>query len=141
MSKIQTFRGWLEAVTTRVDPRVNTGLGNTTAIDPNLTTVQYNPQQSATTGIGSGTTVPGNKSNNSGINGEIDRDISSAASNLKQIHGQLRDIFASVRSKSNAWRYPQMRTSFEKELISGVDGVGRAHAILLPVAKGVQVEQ
>jgi len=71
----------------------------------------------------------------------IDPDVVRSADTLKSIHGQLRDIFGAIRSRTAAFRSPQMRGAFERELMTGYDGVGRAHAILLPSARGAENEE
>jgi hypothetical protein len=68
----------------------------------------------------------------------IDPDIAQSAQSLKGIHGQLRDIFAKAREKASAFRYPKMKAAFDRELLAGIDGVGRAHAIILPTAQGAE---
>lgn len=55
---------------------------------------------------------------------------------LQTIHGQLRNIFADMRQRVTAFRSQKMRGAFERELIAGIDGIGRSHAILLPSGDG-----
>lgn len=73
-----------------------------------------------------------------GKSSTIDPDILQSAHSLQGIHGQLRDIFAKAREKAAAFRYPKMKTAFDRELMAGIDGVGRAHAIILPTAQGAE---
>lgn len=73
-----------------------------------------------------------------GRSSPIDPEVAQTADSLHTIHGQLRDIFAAIRAKAQAFHYPKMRGAFERELTAGVDGVGRAHAILLPSARGAE---
>lgn len=55
---------------------------------------------------------------------------------LGDVRERLRDVFAGVRRETGAFRDPIMRGQFEKFLLSGIDGIGRAAAILLPSARG-----
>jgi hypothetical protein len=68
----------------------------------------------------------------------VDPDIAKSAQSLQGIHGQLRDIFSMAREKAQAFRYPKMKAAFDRELMAGIDGVGRAHAIILPTARGIE---
>ena len=68
--------------------------------------------------------------------GQADPEISNAAKGLSASYHQLRDIFAKVRERMNTFRSPQMKSAFEKNLITSIDGVGRAHALILPAATG-----
>lgn len=134
MGKIHSFTTWLELQTAQAqDPdkthiyvpsaqsQVSTGNG---ASDQ---TVDYNP--------GMNSTAPDGRS---GMGRHpIDPDIAQSAQSLQGIHKQLRDIFVKAREKAQAFRYPKMKAAFDRELISGIDGVGRAHAIILPTAQGI----
>lgn len=64
-------------------------------------------------------------------------DLGAHCTSMKDIHDKLKNIFAGVRSKMDAFRSVEMRQSFERELLRGVDSVGRAYAILLPSARGI----
>ena len=63
-------------------------------------------------------------------------EVIAAQQGLRAAHTQLRDIFAKVRTKMDTFRSPKTKDSFERNLIAGIDGIGRAHAIILPTAKG-----
>lgn len=83
-------------------------------------------------------TVIGDISQPSVVRQEIDPDISSSATDLHDIHKRLQGIFQKVRVKLPVNTHPQIKQSFERELVAGVDGVGRAYTILLPTAQGIQ---
>ena len=59
------------------------------------------------------------------------QDVNQLVGNLQQTHANLRGIFSKVRN-SNVFRTPQMKSAFDRELKNGIDGVGRAHAIIGP---------
>jgi len=114
MSKI-SFKTWLE---TEFSTSQKTYIPNGTANNGNAET-----------------DVAGNNANNFV---PIDPDIAQAAQGLEAIYGQLQQIFMKVREREKSFKYPQMKASFDKQLISGIDGVGRAHAIILPTAQGIK---
>lgn len=76
------------------------------------------------------TTIVGNDTKEIGRSG--DPVVAQNIKSLKDIHNQLRNVFSNIRGRTNAFRNSQMRSSFEKELMTGIDGVGRSHAILSP---------
>jgi len=49
--------------------------------------------------------------------------------NLATIHNQLKRIFADVRQRA-AFKNPTDQGAFDKNMTSGIDGIGRSHAIL-----------
>lgn len=68
----------------------------------------------------------------------IHSDIIQSAEGLKSIHNQLRNIFAKARERASSFRHPRIKLAFDRELLSGIDGVGRAHAIIQPTATGAE---
>lgn len=129
---MKRFSVWLEDNAQGQNTGVSTGFGNANGMN---TTQSYIPPQ----GMRSTVDIQGDKtiSGNNSPQKSIDPEISTAANNLQNIHGQLRNIFAQIRKKSDSWRDTHMKGAFERELVAGVDGVGRAHAILLPTAMGI----
>lgn len=122
MEKIQTFGRWLE---TR-----ESSLGT-------MDTQLYDPSQKmlSTHDMGIDPTLNVLNRRRGWFKRSVDPDISQSAAGLKQIHTQLGQIFGKVRVKSNLLP-PQMKQAFNRELLAGIDGVGRAHAIILPTAQG-----
>ena len=49
---------------------------------------------------------------------------------LKDIHNNLRNIFTDIRNRVTVFRNHKTRAAFEREMIAGIDGVGRSKAIL-----------
>jgi len=132
MGKIHSFTTWLESGvalqqrglgTDKTQLYVPQSGGGSTDNQASDTTVDYRPGVS---GIG---------------RHPIDPDIAQSAESLKSIHDQLRGIFVKAREKAQAFRYPKMKAAFDRELIAGIDGVGRAHAIILPTAQGVDGDE
>lgn len=134
MAKFRSFALWLEE------------LGATGQYDPSAT-VDYTPGQAmqSTGNDKKASTAPDPDQTidyrGPGRSSPIDPEVVKHADSLQAIHGQLRDIFAGIRAKAQAFYYPKMRASFERELTAGVDGVGRAHAILLPSARGAEHDE
>jgi len=86
-------------------------------------------------------TIYGGGGGGPGRSSPIDPEVVQATDSLQKIHGQLRDIFAGIKAKAQAFYYPKMRGAFERELTAGIDGVGRAHAIILPSARGAEHDE
>lgn len=112
-----------------------------------LTQTQEFPQGFSGTGttkgnsgntIDNGQTIDYRPNTSNQLSQQGDPDIVQSANGLKMIHNQLRSIFAKAREKANAFRYPKMKAAFDRELMTGIDSVGRAHAIILPTAMGDQ---
>ena len=120
MSKLKSFSIWLETEN---------------VADPNVTT-DYIPSPSTNQNI------PNNndtiiQDNGPVKAGTIDPEIVKSVSELKDTHDKLRGIFGKIHQNAKAFRSPQMRNSFNRELTNGVDSVGRAHAMLSPASKGI----
>lgn len=123
MGKIRTFSKWLEdqgvlGVNPEIISKVSfsSGVGGASTGDKKSDlTVDYRP------GMG---------------NSFIDPDIDICTKSLRAIHSQLSNIFAKAREKAHVFRHPRMKAAFDKELMAGIDGVGRAHTIILPTARG-----
>lgn len=127
MARIRSFALWVE------------DLGKES--NPQMATVDYipvvTPQSSGKSVHDPNQTIdfrgPGRSS-------PIDPEVVQLCDTLHKIHGQLKDIFAALHAKVRAFRFPKMKTAFEKMLTAGVDDVGRAHAILLPLARGAEYD-
>jgi len=115
---MQRFIQWLET----------TDSGTTMVYDPAIATQPYISGM-VSTDSGAGATTA---TSPSGVSTVSDPAIATHIGSLKTIHDQLRNIFADIRQRTAAFRSQQMRGAFERELMSGVDGVGRSHAILAP---------
>lgn len=64
-------------------------------------------------------------------------DAAVSASELQGIHGKLTQIYGNVNSKP-IFKSNLDKESFKKHLLTGLDGIGRAHIILKPSAIGVR---
>ena len=121
MEKIQTFGRWLE-------DRDNSWLGS-------VATEPYVPLMDLSTRNARSDSTLGMNVKRGWFRRSVDPAISQSALDLKQAHTLLAKIFGRVRVKSNLL-HPQMKRAFDRELLAGIDGVGRAHAIILPTAQG-----
>jgi len=52
--------------------------------------------------------------------------------------GKIRSFTTWLEARASAFCYPKMKAAFDRELLAGIDGVGRAHAIILPTAQGAE---
>lgn len=131
MRKLTLFSQWIENVGTQPDPNQtqpympsSNNVAQSTQLDKsfaNAPTVHYDP-------------------NNSVSNKKADPEVVAATQSLQQIHGNLRNIFAQIKGKATTFRFPKMKSAFERELINGIDSVGRSHAIIQPSAMGAESE-
>jgi len=128
MGKIRSFTAWLEAVAA---PAMG--------LDPNQTQT-YVPKGTRSTADGRNDPTVVYSQPKATASLPADPEIIKATQNLKGIHQQLTGIFAKAREKAASFRYPQMKAAFDRELIAGIDGVGRAHAIILPNSEGNENE-
>lgn len=120
------FSQWLEA-----GPAQTMGATQTYIPDPNQTG-EYVPTGS-TASFAGGNTV---QTQHGTAGNEVDPGVVQQIVSLKTIHGQLRDIFADIRQRALAFRSPSMRGAFEREMVTGIDSIGRSHAILAPSGEG-----
>lgn len=97
------------------------------------TVVYQQPTMDYTPGTAAGSSVSGGSTL---ISAGGDVGISNMVMSLDRIKNELRDIFAGIRASVGAFQDSRMRGRFEQEMLVGIGGIGRAHAILLPSASG-----
>ena len=142
MGKIQSFTKWLE-VQGIPDPNQTHDMPK----QGNKSTLR-DRQSDVSTADPNRTGAPGSSVHSNDLdfelgpvgrpNSPIDPDIASSAQSLQGIHSQLRNIFVKAREKAHAFRYPQVKSAFDRQLMTGIDSIGRAHAIILPTARGIE---
>lgn len=74
-----------------------------------------------------------NSTNSSKNQVDFDSSISDAIESLKNIHKRLTSIFATIKQRHTTFDSPELQLAFKREMLTGIDSVGRAHAILTPV--------
>ena len=96
-------------------------------------TQMYTPNMTQTTHI----EVPSTDANADGKTHQSTDDTYSSdpaiighVATLKNIHDNLRNIFTDIRNRVAVFRNSKTRAAFEREMIAGIDGIGRSKAIL-----------
>lgn len=126
---LPSFSSWLEAMQPVQPVTVNYNAptadytpgvgGQSTPADAQGRTVDYVPGRG---GEGAGGAVPSWDM--------AAQAISRTNNRLGEIHGELRNIFGNIRANLRAFRSKHMRGAFEREMLAGIDGIGRSQAIL-----------
>ena len=112
------FKNWLEGIETQTQ-----GLVNTNMKSPTLKSGEWDQTTLHQRALG--------KSN-------VDVEILRCSKHLEGIRDQLKSIFSRARERSVL--LGSAKVPFEREMIKGIDGVGRAHMIILPTAMGMKDE-
>lgn len=51
---------------------------------------------------------------------------------LQDTHQRLKGMFADLRNRAGAFKTNGTRQAFNREMLAGIDGIGRSHALLAP---------